>query len=249
MARHPKCLLIGFLLVCIIPSAVNASAISAEKRYQIENELKSLIESQLYIVTIYSEFKEGSKTMKGVQTGFFADSHGYILTAGHGRFNEATKIDVILKSGKRFQARFAGEIQTIDLAVLSMGNSINFSIAQFADIKKLLPKRGEYRKYDDIKGAENDFVVWQCTNRNFELTIDRVYIGEINQWYKDKPEISVFQLQQSMSGCSGAPVLNRFGEIIGMVRSSVGHLVFLIDAESISAGARLIIEEDKKAGQ
>ena len=71
-----------FCITLLTSSWLNASTISVEKRFQLEQQLEELIKEQPYIVSIYCETSEGATTL----SGFFVNSYGYVATAGHAPF-------------------------------------------------------------------------------------------------------------------------------------------------------------------
>ena len=248
MLKIGECGLI-FCITLLTSSWLNASTISVEKRFQLEQQLEELIKEQPYIVSIYCETSKEAATL----SGFFVNSYGYVATAGHAPFKEAKKIEVVLKSGQRFKAHFIDEIQTLDLAVLLVESKTNkFPVASFLTLKKLFPQEDTVKhlywfEISDKVPAEERFVVFICTDKNSELVLNRIYIGEIASWGKDDPEITVSQSKgNDACGCSGTPVITRQGKVIGMANAAADTTVYLLDADSISRAVRLIIKKDRK---
>lgn len=235
--------LVTILVFLASYSSSNAASVSVERKFQIEKELKNFLTRQSYIVMVYYEPVLGRKA---AQTGFLVNPDGYILTAAHGDFSISTNISVTLKNGKKFKARFVDEIQTSDIAILSIDQKVNTASPFFVDLRSYFPERGEDVDLFKNEAMENYFTAWLCaSDRNFKLVTNRIYIGEVKRWNYLRPEILVRQLTGDLGGCSGAPAITRSGKILGIVRSSVGDTVVLIDAEEISRGADLIIRADR----
>ncbi|MBI1975006.1 MAG: trypsin-like peptidase domain-containing protein [Parcubacteria group bacterium] len=213
-------------------------------RLRKETQLKRMALKAPYIVSL-----EVGDTTVGVTvlTGFIVDSRGYLRTAAHGDFHHggtSQRIRVFLANGRKFRGRFAGEIQTLDVALVALDQSFNFAVAKFADLSQIV-KRGEYYVGEELS-VEKRMVVVRCVDQE-GVKLRRVLVGEIRQW-KDS-EVTFLQLQQDTKGCSGGPVLALSGGVVAMVRSSAGDLVYGIDAPSLESTAKLLIKSDQSSRQ
>lgn len=222
--------------------------VTAEQRVQIETKLNKLAKSQSYVVSVFVE--KAGKYNDVILTGFFVDSRGYLITAAHGDFQEARRITVRFADGKKFPARLVGQVQTSDYCVLSIDRPVPLPVASFVSMANFmgLQKRGTLPSNKDSKSGftEKLFVVCLCTNRDDSLKLGRVYVGTVEKWVVDSPVVQLTQLQQNMHGCSGAPVINQDQQVVGMIRSYIGDIVFAIDADELRVGSKVIINGDNK---
>ena len=86
----------------------------------------------------------------------------------------------------------------------------------------------------------------RCTNKDGSLKLERILIGEFFEWNKEKGRLEVQQLQQDAYGCSGAPFINKNGEIMGMIRTVTGNIISGFDAPTLDESVKLLIKEDIK---
>ena len=219
---------------------------STGRRLEYERKIKLVAREIPFIVSIRS----GSGVNSALVTGFFVDSRGYIVTARHA-YSEPmhnARIEMFSEDGRITPLRIVGEIQTLDMAVLATDTPVAFPVATFGDILKIM-KRGKYYGgsfWEEWLGLEKRMVAVRCVNKDGTPGLDRIMIGELSRWEEYGPEISFTQLQQDLRGCSGAPIVNMSGEVLGMLTSAVGDSAHGVDAPSVSEGAQLLIEEDLK---
>lgn len=235
-----------------------------EERLKYENAMKAVAENANFIVSLKTRphyvpapyFNE--YILAPTLTAFFVDKRGYVLSARHGYEGSsiASKVpEIVFPDGKTERARIVGEIQTLDLMLLSIDKEVDFSVAKFADLSETF-ESGKFYAAGELNMSER-LVVMRCINNTKPIdterifSLDRVLIGEFTNWDRETKTVRFEQKQQDAPGCSGAPVLNIGGEVVGVLRTSFGDGNNAVDADSARGAVEALIEEDlkKQSGQ
>lgn len=238
MTRNKQRGLVSILvsvLFSLLALGCNDHKIDIINRLEYETKIKEIANNLSLLVSIQ------------ICGGFFVDRRGYFVTAGHCLDNRVPggKLDFTFgNKDERFfaRARIVEEIQTLDLVVLAYDNQIDFSVAEFADLSSIL--KGDSLFLDNKLELEDSLVAVRCINRFTPVVFDRIYVGMLKGLDKNNSSISFLELVGNLDGCSGSPIINLDGKVVGMMRSFVGDMVFGVDASSIRDAVKHIIEKD-----
>jgi serine protease Do len=153
------------------------------------------------------------KVQRGTGTGFVTDEGGYIITNEH-VIKDAERIRVKLADGRELTARVIGSDRATDLALLKI------------DADQLVPlplgDSDEVRVGDPVIAIGNPV--------EYERTVTAgIVSAKGRKVYGKEPFEDFIQTDAAINrGNSGGPLLNRFGEVIGV------NTVIRIDASGIS---------------
>lgn len=143
------------------------------------------------------------REIKGLGTGMITDAEGHILTNYHVA-GGATKIEVLLSSGQRYPARLIGTDPKTDLAVIKI------------DVKESLP---HVTFGDSDKVEVGEWVVAIGHPRGLDQTVTQGIISAKHRRGITDPGSYQDFLQTDAAinpGNSGGPLLNLYGEVIGV---------------------------------
>ena len=147
--------------------------------------------------------KKFKRETKGLGTGMIIDPQGHILT-NHHVAGGATKLEVLLSNGQKYQAKLIGTDPKTDLAVIKIS------------VKERLP----YVKFGDSDKAEvGEWVVAIGHPRGLDQTVTQGIISaKHRQGIADPGSYQDFlQTDAAINpGNSGGPLLNLHGEVIGV---------------------------------
>lgn len=165
------------------------------------------------VVGISSEFGEDSV---GTGTGIIMSEDGYIVTNAHvvqnssdGKHTPAESVTVVLADKSEYPAQVIGADSRTDLAVVKI-NGKSFPAAEFGDSGKL---------------AEGELAVAIGNPLGFELygSITCGIISALDRTITiDEYEMTLIQTDAAINpGNSGGPLLNRFGQVVGINSSKI----------------------------
>ncbi|MDE7279361.1 MAG: trypsin-like peptidase domain-containing protein, partial [Oscillospiraceae bacterium] len=167
------------------------------------------------VVGISSVFGENSI---GTGTGIIISPNGYIVTNAHvvqnlsdGKRIPAENVTVVLADKTEYPAQIIGADSRTDLAVVKInGGEKNFSAAEFGDSGKLV---------------EGELAVAIGNPLGFELygSITCGIISALDRTITiDEYEMTLIQTDAAINpGNSGGPLLNRFGQVVGINSSKI----------------------------
>lgn len=210
---------------------------TALQRLNQERKLKRIVDNAQFVVSI-------KVAGSFICTGFLVDRRGYFLTSRHclNNFFPGAKLSLVFLNGEEYPTRVVEDIQTLDMSLLSSDKSFELPTPEFLDSAEMA-KNGKSLK-DGNAGLDKRIVAIPCRVKSDPPAKENiVYLGEISRWESDK-KISFLQLQQNTSGCSGAPVMDSNGKIIGMLRSRSGDIVYAIADPSLKDAISAIIIDD-----
>lgn len=147
------------------------------------------------------------ETPRATGSGFIYDAEGHIVTNNH-VIADAEKIEVLLSSGKRYDATVVGTDPDTDLAVIKIETDEVLTLARLGDSSTL--KVGQ-------------FAIAMGSPRGFEGSLSFGHIsalGRNNLWGLQQQGIRFQNLIQTDAainlGNSGGPLCNIDGEVIGI---------------------------------
>jgi Do/DeqQ family serine protease len=156
------------------------------------------------------EGRPRTRVQQGTGSGFIMNADGMILTNAH-VVAGATSVNVILKDGRKFQGKVMGQDSLTDVAVIKI-QANGLPTVKEGDSDKLRP--GEWAiAIGNPLGLDNTVTagIISATGRN---------AGDIGASDKRVPLI---QTDAAINpGNSGGPLLNQFGEVIGMNTAILG---------------------------
>ncbi|MCB1160190.1 MAG: trypsin-like peptidase domain-containing protein [Leptospiraceae bacterium] len=172
----------------------------------------------------------GGKSMKqkqnGLGSGIILNSEGFILT-NHHVIKDMDKLTVKLKNHKSFEARLIGSDSTMDIALL-----------------KIDPK-GEKLKPavlgDSSKVKVGSWAIAVGSPLGFEQSFTLGVVSAVKRGGLDASGVSYIQTDAAINqGNSGGPLLNIYGEVIGINRMIVSP-----SGGSVGIGFSIPINEAK----
>ncbi|MBQ4646562.1 MAG: trypsin-like peptidase domain-containing protein [Candidatus Gastranaerophilales bacterium] len=184
------------LLILSLFLNLNSNSIAFEYNSQEEKNIIEIYEKTLpSIVSIEAEIDRG--TSGG--TGCVISKNGIILTSSH-VIEQARNIEVTTHSGKSYTARVIAILKNKnDLALIKIDTNENLSLAKFGNS-------------DDIKVGQRVLTIG-CPF-GFKDTLTTGIVSRID-YQRNK-----IQTDAAINpGCSGGPLLNLKGEIIGINQS------------------------------
>lgn len=167
-------------------------------------------------------------------TGFLADGNGYIITNAH-VVNKARNLIVENTSGEQFAAVSLYTNPATDLAILKITDS---------SFKKV-PALPYTFKREKSELAEQIFTLGYPRE---EVVYNEGYLSAKSGYYGDT---SAYQISISVNpGNSGGPVMNKNGDVIGIISSketNADGVVFAIQAKNIFRAVREINDTSKES--
>ncbi|MCG8484347.1 MAG: trypsin-like peptidase domain-containing protein [Clostridia bacterium] len=184
----------------IIPkdAELNTASVIAEK----------VLPSVVGIATevVYSDFF-GKRIGEGVGTGVIVDEDGYILTNSHVVNNgDTSAIRVLLHDGREVEGTLLWHDQTLDLAIVKI------------DVQNLTP--AVLGDSEELKVGELAVAIGNPLGFQFERTLTQGVISGLNRTIPISNYENIEGLIQTDAsinpGNSGGPLLNQYGQVIGI---------------------------------
>jgi len=164
-------------------------------------------------------------------TGFLADGRGYIITNAH-VVNKARNLIVENNRGDQFSAKALYSDPVTDLAILKITDS---SFKRVNSIPYTFQK-------EKTELAEQIFTLGFPRE---EIVYNEGYLSAKSGYYGDT---TTYQVSIAVNpGNSGGPVLNKYGDVIGVISSKETNsdgVVFAVQSKNIFRAIRQIREKD-----
>ena len=200
--------LVGILLSALIalpaPRSLAATACdqSVADLYQTRSPAVVLITS-----LIINPYRIEERAQQVIGSGFIIDGHGLVMTNSHVVFG-AQAVTVTLDDGSTVPARQLGVDPIFDLAILQIPtpDGIALPALSFGDSDAVRP---------------GDPVIVIGNPEGFDQTITGGIVSGLNRILPDRPRMLARPMIQTDAainpGNSGGPLLNRCGEVIGVL--------------------------------
>ncbi len=155
---------------------------------------------------VYSDFF-GKRKGEGVGTGVIVDKNGYILTNSHVINNgDMSSFSVLLQDGRELEGTLLWNDPVIDLAIVKV------------EAQDLIP--AELGDSDKLRVGEYAVAIGNPLGFQFERTVTSGIISGLNRTIPISNYESIEGLIQTDAsinpGNSGGPLLNRYGQVIGI---------------------------------
>jgi serine protease Do len=161
--------------------------------------------------------------VKGLGSGFIISPDGYILT-NHHVAGQASKIIVTTTDGKQYDAEIVGSDYLTDVALLKI-NAKNLPFLKLGNSDDVI--LGEW-----VIALGNPFGLFDL-NAKPTITVGVVSNVGVNFSYEDRLYKNMIQTDAAISsGNSGGPLINAFGEVIG-----INTVIFSTAQSSSGAGS------------
>ncbi len=174
----------------------------------------------------YQYFANTERSVSSVGSGFMIDSRGFVVTNYH-VIRSAEIIEVILHNGRVAPARFVGSHEGADIALLKILEADDYEVASLGDSEEV--QVGDWAiAVGSPYGLEKTFTVGVVSARSRE----------------DLDETGQTHIQTDTAinpGSSGGPLLNIYGEVIG-----INRMIRSVSGESAGIGFAIPINYAKK---
>ena len=170
----------------------------------------------------------GDYVAAGSGSGFIISEDGYVLT-NHHVVENATNISVVLANGKEHKAKLIGSEADSDVAVIKLETEDKFAPV-------VLGKSENVIIGEDVVTIGNPL-----GELTFSITKGIVSGVDRNIQIDNYTSVEMFQVDCALNqGTSGGPILNMYGEVIGMVSAkyasdTIEGLGFAIPVDDITS--------------
>ncbi|XDD43542.1 S1C family serine protease [Leptospira sp. WS60.C2] len=229
------------------PKPISASKQS--QAIQIQSSFRNVYrEAQQFVVSIrtkktemifhpYAFGESREDRISSIGSGFIIDERGFVVTNYH-VIKNAEIIEIIMSDGRIFPARYVGSHERADIALLKIPSEDKFAPAFLGNSDEI--EVGDWAiAVGSPYGLEKTFTVGVVSAKSRE----------------DLDETGQTHIQTDTAinpGSSGGPLLNIYGEVIGinrMIRSSSGASAGIGFAIPINYAKRVLRQIEQNVGQ
>lgn len=153
-------------------------------------------------------------------TGVILDEEGYIVTCYH-VVDDAASISVLLSDDREFSAVLAGSDQATDLALLKI------------EAEDLAP--ADFGSSDSLRVGDTVVAIGDPLGLELRGTMtEGIISGENRRLMMNGVEMELIQTNTALNtGNSGGPLINRYGQVVGINTAKVGSDADLSGAEGL----------------
>ncbi len=159
---------------------------------------------------VYTDESTGND-VQGAGTGIIATADGYIVTNSHVVMNsKKTRITITTHDGEEHEAIVVGTDRTTDLAVLKMDGK-GYTPAMFGDA-------------DELEIGEQVIAIGNPGGQRFSSSLTGGYVSGLDREVGEYSENGMTYIQTDAAinpGNSGGPLLNMFGQVVGINSSKI----------------------------
>lgn len=201
------------------------------KLHQMEHKINQ-IENKINVASVAARVPSKPKFEANFRaTGFLADGNGYIITNAH-VVKDARNLIVENKKGEQYYANAVYVNKTTDLAILKITDT---------SFKKLSGLPYTFSKSSTDLGEH----IFTLGYPREEVVYGEGYLSAKSGYFGDTTS---YQISISVNpGNSGGPVVNKNGEIIGIISSketNADGVVFAIKSKNIYSALKDVKEKD-----
>ncbi len=169
------------------------------------------VSSSVVGVVCYSDEITTVENCSSQGSGIILTSDGYILTNAHvvGNSKTAYLIQIITADGKEYNAGVVGYDTRTDIAVLKIDNVNDLKAATWGNS-------------DRIELGEDIIVVGNPGGLDYQNSITKGVISAVNRELSSSSLVKYIQTDAAINpGNSGGPIVNMYGQIIGVATSKI----------------------------
>lgn len=218
-------------------SPPTSAAPPAAERLTTEEIVERLRPSVVHILTETASLDVFGQPVpqRGVGTGFIIDSEGHIITNNHvitlDGDQPAERITVTLSDGRRFPARIVGHDRPTDLAVLDI------------DAQGLTP--AILGNSSQLRVGEEVVAIGNALDLPGGPTVTTGVVSALGRLIQEDPFTIPDAIQTDAAinpGNSGGPLVNAFGEVVGITTAVVGGAEGIGFAVAIDTAKPIVAE-------
>lgn len=224
-------------------SSGSGSSSSGTISQLVESDKTVLTTDQIYekllpsVVGVLTQTSMG----EGTGSGMIMNTDGYILTNAH-VVSDARSIEVILSDERKFKATLIGSDKVTDIAVIKI-KADNLKAATFGDS-------------DKVKVGERAVAIGNPLGMDLSFSLTQGVISAINRNITvENTNMTLIQTDAAINeGNSGGPLINQYGEIIGInsvkiIDTSAEGLGFAIPINTAMPIVKQLIENGYVPGR
>lgn len=181
-----------------------------DKKYTAETAFNKVSDSVVGIVCYTGEITS-VENCSSQGSGIIVTSDGYVLTNAHVIGNSKTTylIQVVTADGKEYTAGVVGYDTRTDIAVLKIDNAKDLKPATFGDSSK-------------IELGEDIIAVGNPGGLDYQNSITKGIVSALNRELSSTSLVKYIQTDAAINpGNSGGPVVNLYGQVIGVATSKI----------------------------
>jgi len=205
--------------IIILLGSISTRDIFAQNLTPSVVEVVNQVSPAVVIITgekTYRTYQPGRIIVKvdyRIGSGFIIDTKGYILTCNH-IINEADTIKVELKSGEKYEAKILKTNSNADVSLLKITPQESLTSIKIGDSEKVRAGEPIIIMGNPLPNQLN------IPTQVFKHSVTCGVIGSTER--VNSANMQIFQLSLPVNfGNSGGPLLNEYGEVIGIVNSKM----------------------------
>lgn len=180
------------------------------KKYTAESAFNNVSDSVVGIVCYTGEITS-VENCSSQGSGIILSADGYVLTNAHviGNSKTAYVIQIVTSDGKEYTAGVVGYDTRTDIAVLKMDDANGLKPATFGDSSK-------------IELGEDIIAVGNPGGLDYQNSITKGIVSALNRELSSTSLVKYIQTDAAINpGNSGGPVVNLYGQVIGVATSKI----------------------------
>lgn len=188
----------------------NKPSDAGDKKYTAESAFNKVSDSVVGIVCYSGEIST-VENCSSQGSGIIISADGYVLTNAHviGNSKTAYLIQVVTADGKEYTAGVVGYDTRTDIAVLKMDDAKDLKPATFGDSSK-------------IELGEDIIVVGNPGGLDYQNSITKGIVSALDRELSSTSLVKYIQTDAAINpGNSGGPVVNIYGQVIGVATSKI----------------------------